>query len=338
MIVVTGGTGLVGSHLLYELTKQGLHVRAIKRPTSNISAVKQIFSIYNNQPNTQFNLIEWIDADVLDFVSLEEAFSGAEKVYHAAAYVSFAASQKQKVYEINIKGTANVVNACLSKGVKKLCHVSSVAAIGNTTDGLAADESMIWTPSKNHSVYSISKFHSEMEVWRGIEEGLEAVIVNPSVIIGPGDWDKSSTALFSAIYNGLKFYPSGSTGFVDVRDVALAMVQLMDSSISGERFILNASEKKYKYIFSLIAQSLNKPAPSFAVKRWMAEIGWRIEWFKSFLIRTQPKITRETVSSGFNNSAFSNKKITQRTFFQFIPIEQSIIDTGTYFLKFNNKI
>ena len=211
--------------------------------------------------------------------------------------------------------------------------MSSVAAIGHSAEGIISDESMIWTPSKSHSAYSISKFHSEMEVWRGIEEGLQAVIVNPSVIIGPGNWDKSSTALFSSIYKGLKFYPSGSTGFVDVRDVAKAMLMLMESDISGERFILNASEMKYKDVFQIIASSLNKSAPNIAVKRSLAEIGWRTEWLKSFILRTNPQITRETVASGFNNSAFSNKKIVEKLDFKFIPVEQSIRDTGALLLK-----
>jgi dihydroflavonol-4-reductase len=333
MIVVTGGTGLVGSHVLYELTKNGQKVKALRRASSDISNVKTTFSIYHPNPESLFKLIEWVDADVMDLVSLEDAFAGADKVYHTAAFVSFAPGRKQQVFDVNIIGTANVVNACVSQKVKKICHVSSIAAIGRSAEGAAAHESLIWTPSKNHSAYSVSKFHSEMEVWRGIEEGLQAVIVNPSVIIGPGIWDKSSSALFSTVYKGLKFYPSGSTGFVDVRDVAKAMVLLMESPISGERYILNASEMKYKDAFQYIAKSLNKPAPSIAVKRWVAEIGWRVEWLKSFILRTDPQITRETVASGFNNSAFSNKKIIEKIGIQFIPIEQSIRETGAVFLK-----
>ena len=328
MVGVTGGTGMVGAHLLFELVSNGENVRALKRKTSNLSVVKRIFSYYSHESDILFKKIEWVEGDILDLVSLEDAFEGIDKVYHAAAFVSFVPAEKQKVFDNNINGTANVVNACLTKGVKKLCHISSIAALGSSADGGSIDETMIWSPSKRHSSYSISKFHSEMEVWRGIEEGLDAVIVNPSVIIGPGDWNKSSSALFSAINKGLKFYPLGNTGYVDVRDVAKCSVILMNSDITNERFILNADERTYKEVFQLIAKSVNKPAPSIAAKRWLAEIGWRVEWLRCFVFRKTPQITKETVSAGYNNSAYSNKKIIEKLGFSFIPIEQSIDDTG----------
>jgi nucleoside-diphosphate-sugar epimerase len=328
MIVVTGGTGLVGSHLLFELASKGNRIKALKRSASNTENVLRTFRYYSENAEELFALIDWVDGDILDLVSLEDAFEGASKVYHTAAFVSFVPSHRKKILNNNIQGTANVVNACLSKQVGKLCHVSSVAALGHAGDGLAADENIIWSPSKQRSYYSVSKFHSEMEVWRGIEEGLDAVIVNPSFILGPGNWDNGSTSLFKTIFKGLKFYPPGITGFVDVRDVAKAMVQLMDSDISGERFILNSEDWKFEKIFHHIANAFGKPIPKVEVKHWMASIAWRAEWLKCSITRKGPQITRETVASGFNKSGFSSEKIKQRLGFHFIPVAQSISDSA----------
>jgi dihydroflavonol-4-reductase len=333
MIVVTGGTGLVGSHLLYQLTSLGYPVRAIKRAASNVMGVKKIFHFYSDAADALFQKIEWIDADVLDPVSLEEAFEGAEKVYHAAAFVSFLPSLKRKVFESNIYGTANVVNACLQQKVKKLCHVSSVAALGNAVDGSPVTEDLIWSPGKHRSYYSISKFHSEMEIWRGIEEGLNAVMVNPSIILGPGNWEKSSAALFSEIYKGLRFYPTGSNGYVDVKDVVKIMIQLMESDISAERFILNSENCSYEHVFTLIANNLHKPEPNIEAKRWMGELGWRMEWLRSRITQKNPQITRETVASGFSHCHYSSDKIKKVLGTNFISLESSIQETAALFLR-----
>lgn len=332
MIVVTGGTGLVGSHLLYTLTSGGHRVRAVVRQNSKIENVRNIFSYYSSEYEKLLQLIEWIPGDVLDKTSLIDAFQGAHQVYHTAAFVSFIPALRKKVISTNINGTANVVDACLLNKVDKLCHVSSVAALGSSPDG-PSNEKMIWNPGKKRSWYSLSKFHAEMEVWRAMEEGLNAVIVNPSVVLSPGNWGQSSSALFTSIYKGLKFYPSGSTGYVDVRDVVKAMVQLMESTISSERFILNAGELTYKEVFGLIAGSIHKNPPSIPVKRWMGEIAWRLEKAKSLLTHKHPQITRETIAAGFNHSAFDNKKSIEKLNIQYIPIKNSIQEFGNFFIN-----
>jgi len=332
MIVVTGGTGLVGSHLLYELTSKGNNVKALKRNSNRTENVLRTFRYYSENAEGLFKMIDWVEGDILDLISLEEAFEGASKVYHTAAFVSFVPAKKKKILNNNIQGTANVVNACISKNVGKLCHVSSVAALGHAMNGLLANEELIWSPSKHRSYYSVSKFHSEMEVWRGIEEGLNAVIINPSFILGPGNWDSGSSTLFKTIFNGMKFYPPGITGFVDVRDVAKAMVLLMESNISSERFILNSDDWKFEKIFAHIANAFNKPIPKIKVKRWMGALAWRAEWLRCLITGKEPQVTRETVNSGFNKSGFSSEKIKHRLGFQFISIERSIEETATRFL------
>ena len=205
MILVTGSTGLVGTHLLLELAKKHDKIRATHRASSNLRAVYDTFALYVDDPGTYYDKIEWIEADVADFDTLIQALDGVDYVYHTAAFVSFDPRERQTMIRINVGGTANLVNACLERKVKKLCNVSSTAALGNAPSGEQITEDMIWSYSKNRSSYSVSKYHSEMEIWRGMAEGLQAVIVNPSIIIGPGDWQRSSSYLFSAVWKGMKF-------------------------------------------------------------------------------------------------------------------------------------
>ena len=332
MIVVTGGTGLVGSHLLYELTLGGNKVRALRRESSDIGFVLQIFKYYTVDAEILFNQIEWIEGDIQDPVSLDDAINEGDVVYHAAALVSFAPGKKREIFKNNISGTANIVNTCLKKKVVKLCYVSSVAALGSSEDGLPVTENLIWSPSKKHSNYSISKFHSEMEVWRGAEEGLNVVIVNPSIILGPGNWASGSSALFYKIYKGLKFYTPGVTGYVDVRDLVKVMVQLMKSNISSERFILNAENCSFEQIFKNISRELKKPAPKYKLKKWLGAFAWRFEYIRSKMLSKQPLITKETMNAAFNNSFYSSNKVKEKLNFSFIPIEQSIKDICKIFL------
>jgi len=224
MILVTGGTGLVGSRLLFDLTSRGEKVRALKRPDSNLDAVRRVFSYYSDRPGDLFYKIEWVNADILNIDSLLEAMHNVKQVYHAAAWVSFDPADREKLIRNNVDGTRNIVNACLASSVRKLCYVSSTSALGPPgTNGLI-DEKSMWVPNRLNSGYSVSKFYSEMEVWKGIEEGLKAVIVNPSIIFGPGFWDKGSSSMFTNIFRGLKFYSNGVTGFVSVEDVSAAMI------------------------------------------------------------------------------------------------------------------
>jgi len=333
MILVTGGTGLLGSHLLYGLVSEGNSVRAIKRKGSDLKNVLKTFSYYSDSASDLFKKVDWVEGDILDRGSLEDAFEGITKVYHTAAMVSFISSQKRKILENNINGTANVVNVCLAKNIQKLCHVSSVAALGHSAEDIPVNEDMIWSPSKQLSYYSVSKFHSEMEVWRGIEEGLNAIIVNPSIIIGPGNWEKSTSAIFKAIYRGLKFYPPGHSGFVDVRDVAKFMVLLMESNISNERYILNSENCSFKEVFENIALHLGKSLPSIELRPWLGELAWRAEMLRSLIFRKASKISKETISAGFNNVSFSNEKIKKALEINFIPVKESIKNTAGLFLN-----
>ena len=332
MIVVTGGTGLVGAHLLYDLCQNHAKIRAIKRINSDLAQVKKTFAYYSTDFENLFNKIEWVDADISDYFSLEEAFEGAEFVYHSAAMVSFKERDREIMQEINVQGTANVVNAALYRKVKKLCHVSSIAALGNPEVNEIATEETPWKDSDKRSAYSISKYKSELEVWRGIEEGLDAVIVNPSIILGPTKWNSGSAALFSHVYKGLKFYTLGTNGFVYVRDVSRAMIELMESNITAQRFTLNSEDVSYKTLLSLLAQNLGKPLPTIAVKPWMSELSWRLLRIYSLFTGKEPLITKSTAKSSRKISRLSNQKIKETLNFEFISVEEMIKITAQQFL------
>lgn len=335
MILLTGGTGLVGSHLLYELTAAGNKVRALKRNGSQFDIVKNIFAWYNPEGYTrQYELIEWVEGNIADIFSLREALKGIKQVYHCAAVVSFVPSERPQMLKINIDGTANLINACLSENVEKVCHCSSIAAVGRPDKGIWVDESLIWKTSRKNSYYSISKFGAEREVWRGSEEGLEVVIVNPSVIIGPGDPNRSSARLFTTVKNGLRFYSSGSTGFVDVRDVAGAMKTLMESDIANERYILNSQNLSYKELFTIFARHAGVKPPFFRAGKSLSEIAWRLEKIRSILMGSNPLITRETAKSANSKYSFSSEKIKTELGLQFTTIEEAAANTAGFFQKF----
>jgi nucleoside-diphosphate-sugar epimerase len=335
MILVTGGTGLVGSHLLLALARNNDAVRAIHRPGSGLDAVRYVFSLYEDDPDVLYKRIEWVLGDLEDPESLNIALNDIHQVYHCAAMVSFDPGEKKKMVRANVSGTSNLVNACLDKGVRKFCHVSSTAALGAANGDPLVTEKMVWGPSKYRSAYSESKFLSEMEVWRGMAEGLNAVIVNPSIVIGPGNWERSSARLFSAVWNGLKFYTEGVTGYVDVRDVVSAMIALMSSDISGERFIISSENLSYRQVLDMIARELNRPPPSIYAGSVLISIAWRLDWLKNLVPGKRRSITRTTVRSSKKKTYFDNTKISGVLGLRFRSMEDSIRDTARIFLENN---
>lgn len=337
MILVTGGTGLTGSHLLFELALQGNRIRATKRKNSSVDFVKSIFSLYSQTPESLLNLIDWVDVDLLDYSSLLEATNGVDTVYHTAAVVSFNPKDAFSIIETNVKGTANVVDACIQNGVKTLCHISSIAALGEPNDKGFVDESCAWTKTKGKSAYAKSKFFGEMEVWRGAENGLRVIIVNPSVILGPGRWESGSGQLFTRISKGMPFYTSGVTGYVDVRDVARTMIILTNNpKINNERFILNSENLSFKEVFSNIALSIGKKLPSIEIKPWLVNLAFPIIKFFGTLIGKGAVISKENLKSAFYETQYSSSKVKELTGHNFIPIAESTKFIGKVFRS--NKI
>ena len=330
MIFLTGGTGLVGAHILLKLTESGQKVKALKRKRSSLTVIKNIFSHYKK--TDLLKSIEWIEGDLLDLFSLQEGIKGCNTVIHCAAIVSFNPRDFKKMMKINVEGTANIVNICLENNIDKLAYISSIATLNDDKNHIRTEDSF-WKESKSNSQYAKSKYLSEQEVWRGIEEGLNSIIVNPSVILGPGDWTKGSSQMFEKVWKGLKFYSSGSTGYIDVVDVAKCVVKLLEKEIINERFILNAENIKYRDIFDSIAENLNKPKPHIKVSPLIKEIAWRIEWLMSLITNKSPLITKETANTAMKNKSFSNQKIIKALDYNFIPIEESIKHYSQWFLE-----
>jgi len=337
MIFVTGGTGLVGAHLLFELTRANHPVKALKRKSSNLQQVLKTFSYYTANPEDQFNKIEWVNGDILDYFSLENLLEGVTEIYHCAAIVSFQPSERKEIIANNVDGTSYLVNAALENGVKKICHVSSVAALGKLENGMMTTEETNWIPSKKISGYSESKFFSEAEIWRGIEEGLDAVIVNPSIILGPGNWNTGSSKIFKTIWDGLKFYTRGITGNIDVKDVVKVMISLMDDSnfekIKNQRFLLNTENLSYQEVFTQVASALGKPKPKHHASEFMVNLTWRAAKLFSTITQKPVAITRETAMVSKKIARFDGGKITQTIPFQYHPISDSIKQTAEFFKR-----
>ena len=336
MIFVTGGTGLLGAYLLLELTRKGNNIRALKRQDSSLRVVENIFRFNDDNAKELLKRIEWVNGDVCDIYSLEEALEGIEQVYHCAAVVSFDPKDRDMMMHINIEGTANVVNISLAKGIKKLCHVSSIATLGRAEQTNIVTEETSWKSSKQNSNYAISKYGGEREVWRGTEEGLNAVIVNPSIIIGIGDPGKGSSKLISTIDGMSLFYSNGINGFVDVRDVARAMVVLMESQIKNERFILNGANYSYRRLFELIALNLNKSKPRFAIPNLMLAIWWRIEKFRGMITGSTPIITKETARTSRHQYYYSGEKLKTKTGFNYTSPEETVAEACRIYKLFKS--
>jgi dihydroflavonol-4-reductase len=330
MIFVTGGTGLVGSHILLKLAQQGKAVKALRRSSSSLAVCKSIFSHYN--ADDLFTAINWVEGDVNNIASLELGMMDCTHIIHCAAIVSFHASDAQMMRKINIEGTANVMNIALSLGIKKAGFVSSIAALGrNSTKGVV-DEECHFKATKHDSNYALSKYYAEQEVWRASQEGLDVVMVNPSVILGPGDWTKGSSQIFQKIHKGLKFYTTGSTGYVDVNDVAESVLQLLFSEIKNERFIVNGANLKYRDCFDRIALAFNKPKATIKVTPLLKEIAWRVEAVRAFFTAQKPLLTRETANSAMTSSTFDTSKIEKMINFQFTDIDTTIKKYADWFI------
>ncbi len=319
-ILVTGGTGFLGSYVIKHLVEKGYAVRAIRR---------------NNKPDSYrvpfwiakeiFDKVEWVEGDVLDVVALEEAMEGIDTVIHSAAVVSFIKKERPNMYQVNVEGTANVVNMMLEKNIRRLVHISSVAALGRSASGGHVNEEKKWEESKVNTHYGKSKYKAELHVWRGTAEGLEAVIVNPSTILGYGDWNTGSSAIFKNVFEEFKWYVAGINGFVDVEDVAKVVVLLMESKISEQRYIVNGDTWPFKKLQETIADAFQKKRPSRLTTPFLMSIGWRLEKIKSILTGKKPLLTKESARVAQSQTWFENDKLLKAIpGFSFTTLEETI--------------
>lgn len=332
MILVTGGTGLVGSHLLYHLSLRNEHIRAIYRTKLSLEKVKKVFSTYTDDA-IFFDKIEWFQADITDVPSMIPAFFGVKNVYHCAAFISFNPKDYREMRKINIHGTAIMVNLAIDAKIDKFCFVSSIAAVGESLINDLITEENEWNKELDNSGYSITKFGAEMEVWRASQEGIPVIVVNPGVILGSGFWDSGSGKLFSQVYNGFDFYTEGITGFVAVKDVVKAMILLMKSDVSNERFILVSENKSFKDILFAIADAFGKKRPSKKINIWQTAIFWRLAWLISKITGKEPFLSKYSARSAHSTSKYSSEKIQDTLNFEFESIEKTIQEITTKYPK-----
>lgn len=331
MILVTGATGLLGSHVVFDLIKKGHRVKAMCRNEEKQQVIHHLLHYYQvEDADKLFDLIEWFQGDILDVQSVENAVKDCSVIIHCAGMVSFATRDFSELFEVNRTGTANLVNQALTSKTSYFIHVSSTSAIGSdtlTNDGIKR-ESNLWNANEKTSGYGVSKFSAEKEVWRGIEEGLSAVIVNPSVFFGPGNWSESSLNLFQTIQNGLLFYTKGGNAFVDVRDVSDVISRLLEKKITNERFLIAGHNLLFNDLFGQIAEELKVKPPRFLAGKFLTEIAWRVVGVGAFILGKKPAITKDAVRGSHSITQFSSEKI-KALFpgFEFTPIAATITNT-----------
>ncbi|WP_194766682.1 NAD-dependent epimerase/dehydratase family protein [Tamlana sp. I1] len=336
MILVTGGTGLVGAHLLYKLITSGKEVRALYRNENKLKHTKSVFSCYTEDYKPLFNAIEWVKADILDIPSLTEAFKGVTQVYHCAALVTFDPDKYQLLRRTNIEGTANMVNFSITNPVEKFCYVSSIATLGSTLNNAPINEETAWNPEEDNNLYAITKYGAEMEVWRGTQEGLNAVIVNPGVILGAGIWTYGTGNLFKKAHKGLKYYTAGTVALVDVEDVVAIMIQLTDSSIKNENFVLVSENLTYKTFIQALAQAVNAKVPKKLANKNLLHIAWRLDWLRHTLFGKKRQLTKYVSRSLDSETNYNSDKIKMALNYKFKAIDKSITEIGRLYLTQSN--
>lgn len=324
MNLVTGATGIIGSHVVLELLKRGQPVTACRQPGSDLSKIKKLFAYYDVNNLTLFQKIKWVEVDILDVFSIEEALEGVSNVYHCAGFVSFLKTDRKKLMAINETGTANVVTACQTKKISALCHVSSIGAINNLDHTDTLHEGVFWKTSGQESDYAISKYNGERQVWRGIEEGLNAVVVNPGVVLSPGFWEQSSSKLFDTCYKGTRFYTSGITAYVAAQDVARIMAELLEKRHFGERYVIVEGNYSFQHILGSIHRGLGRKEPSVNAGRWLLQLGKFFEGIAVFFTGKEQRITSALIHSAFRQQKFRNDKVVKTLNYHFKSVDETI--------------
>lgn len=326
IILVTGASGFLGSHLVKLLSAQGHTIRAL----------------YNSNPPdeklTTLPNVSWERYDLLDIYDVETAMQNVQEVYHCAAIVSFHPKDKEKMQHFNIESTVNIVNQAIEQGIRKIAYISSIASLGRSEGNKEITEEEQWEESEYNSVYSYSKHNAELEVWRANAEGIDTVIVNPGIILGEGTkWDDGSTRLMKVVAKEFPFYTQGINGWVDVQDVANITYQLMQSDISGERFILCEGNHSYKEIFTLMAEALDKKPPRIKASQWMTELVWRWEMLKHSITGKPITITKETARTAQKQNFYNNSKLfNYLPHFRYTPIKDTIQRMANAYLLQNH--
>jgi len=325
MELITGGTGFLGAHLAANILLTGNDVRILRRPFSNFNELDIVFRYYfSDNASGMLKKINFTEGDITDVFSIKTALENVDNVFHCAGFVSFVKSDKQRMIEINEKGTENLVNVLLNNNIKKLCHVSSIAALGRNDDNKLITEDNEWIEHNKNTSYAISKYKAEKVVWRAINEGLNAVIVNPGVILGVGGFDNVSGKLFNMVKNGLKFYTEGVNGYVDATDVSQIMIKLTESDISAEKFILTSENVSYEWFFNEIAKNLSVKPPTIYANSFLRNFIVVADYLKTLLTGRKRFYTFELARLANSCSYYSSNKVEKAIKYKFIPVAETI--------------
>jgi nucleoside-diphosphate-sugar epimerase len=322
MIGVTGANGLLGSFIVRKLIDAGEAFVAFKREASNVSLLDDV----NDK-------VQWRNLDLMDPISMDDSLQGISAIIHCAALVSFNPSHADKISHVNVQGTAHIVNACLANNIKRLVFVSSVAALGRMKGQTLIDEKNKWVDNSLNTNYALSKYLAELEVFRGQEEGLNTVIVNPSVILAPADWQKSSAQLFRYVWDERRFYIEGSLNYVDVRDVSSICYSLLKSDIQNQRFIINAGTVSYKEFFTAVASKFGRKAPSIKLSKNFLKIVAYLEVIRGRITHSEPLITQETARLAGTYFKYENKKIKKLLGFEFTTLDNTLVWCCRYYMQ-----
>lgn len=333
--LVTGATGLLGSHLLMALLREGYRVKAVYRSALKIEVVRTLFACGNSGSDSLFDRVEWVQSDLTRFESLPALCEGVDRLFHVAGMVSFLQGQREALFLHNAEVTSALATAAQQSGVRQFVYVSSVATIDAPT-GATTVESMRWDPSRSHSDYAESKHAAEEAVWKAAANGLKVLVVNPSVVLGPGFWDSGSGSFFPTVYKGLPAYPPGGTGVVDVRDVAEAMIALCRADCFGRRFILSGANVLYKELFHTIALSLGVSPPAFALRPWMANWGIAAANGYTWLTGRSLKISSDMIRSSFRISKYDGSAVTEAVSLRYTPLRDTLSHIAACYLKGNS--
>lgn len=329
-VFITGSTGLVGGHLLVQLYLNGYRIKALIRPSTSFKQLRLISDFYNVPFQELHRAVDWVYGDTLDYVILKEALQGSDLVFHCAGLVSFGKGQRDKLLQTNVQGTANMVDASLLAGIKHFNYISSIAALGKESDDGLIDEETSRDMSKLVSDYSESKFFAELEVWRGAAEGLPVSILNPGVILGPGLPDRGSLLIFNAAAKGIPFYTDSLTGYVDVRDIARASIQLVQQQITGRRYVMVAENCHNKDLFALIARAFGKKPPRIRAGIGLLRVAVCMASLISWITRKPSQLSQDTLRSIAHPERYSSHRIMEELGFEFTPIQETIRDTALF--------
>jgi dihydroflavonol-4-reductase len=336
MNLVTGATGIIGSHVVLQLLLEGKQVVGAKQKNSDTSRVKKVFDWYEPQGEL-FQRIKWIEIDILDIFSIEDALEGVTAVYHCAGLVSFDPRDRKKLSLVNEQGTRNLVNVCLHKKIEAFCHVSTIGTINNSDYPYTLTENVFWKTSGKESDYAVSKYNAEREVWRGMEEGLNVVIVNPGVVLSPVFWNQSSSRIFEQCYRGNRFYTDGQSAYVAARDVARVMTGLMNKTLYSQRYIVIENNYRFREIFDLMHDCLKKPRPAIRVgARTLRVVGY-LQRFFAFFTGKPPLLTKSLINAALNRQSFSNEKVKNVLGIEFEPVANTIGKICDFYLEEHEK-